>query len=337
MNNKSLLGGFTLVELMLVILLMSSLALVATAFVDNAEQQLNFEQTKTKLEQIRRAIIGNSSQTLNGEPVLTGFVADMGRLPESLSELVEPLDAARLWNETSLPNSGGFEVTFHGGWRGPYLDAMPESSSGIRAFRDGWGNQAETDDSENYGWIYRDGNGGTGAPEAKVFVQSLGADFAADDPLIPSADPYMRDYPAEGKNLIDENDWRVDVTGHEIRVALNRISSISTDSLALKLFRLEVNATKEIKELAEISLGPGPILGIQGSQILSGNFPTPADPSERIYLPTGMIAAVVVCEVSGNIYKGDCDTPPYATPPLQYFKIVPRSYRPPLQITWNTQ
>jgi prepilin-type N-terminal cleavage/methylation domain-containing protein len=338
MRNRFAPHGFTLVELLLVVLLLSSLALLATTFVDNADRQMKFDLTRARLEQMRKAIVGDFSRTLNGEPMLSGFVADMGRLPTSLSELIEPpTDSDLLWGPIAL-SSEGIDGTLYGGWRGPYLDPEnmtvnpfdPEDDDLYRVFRDGWGNLGadENADKENYGWGFQIDDG-------KIIVQSYGADLTSGD----GDDVYDKDFPPAGEPLIGTSDWRVDVTGNEIRVALNRMASSSADNLELRLYWLETGDTsKDIKKIEDIGAIPltAP-LNIPGQQTLSGNFPIPSNPEERVYLPVGTIAAVVVCVSSEDIYKGDCATPPSLSPRVQYLKISPRAYHPPLTIEWNTQ
>lgn len=48
-----------------------------------------YEQTASRLDSIRQAIIGNPKRTINGQPDISGFVSDMGRLPRNLRELLD--------------------------------------------------------------------------------------------------------------------------------------------------------------------------------------------------------------------------------------------------------
>lgn len=330
--------GFTLVELLLVILLLSGLALVTTTFVDNADRQMSFDQTKVRLEQIRLAILGDSSRTLNGQPDLSGFVADMGRLPESLEELIEPpADNNQLWGPTVVDLDTDPVTVFsagelYGGWRGPYIDAMSESD-GNRAFRDGWGNEGQTADAnaadfdgKYFGWKYEirkddDTVAATIEEAARIFVQSLGADFAAGQADVENL--YQLDYPVSA-NLVSEHDWRADVSNQTIQVQLNR-SATTADSLQLNIYWLK---NRELQS-TQVSLGAATV--DVASQQLSGSFPADT------YLPMGAFAAVVVCNGTSVPYDGGCPSTTPPIPPTRYFKIIPRSYRPPLQLEWNTQ
>jgi prepilin-type N-terminal cleavage/methylation domain-containing protein len=330
--------GFTLVELLLVILLLSGLTLVATAYVDNASQQMGFDQTKVRLEQIRRAILGDTSRTINGHPEISGFVADMGRLPENLQELVNaPADPDKLWGSTTVDLDSDPVAVFdagelYGGWRGPYLEAMQESD-GSRAFRDGWGNEGQTSDANAvdydgklFGWVYAlrkdDDTAAAGIDEAaRIFMQSLGADFAAGQ--ADTENPYHKDYPASG-NLVSEHDWRVDVSNQSIQVQINRATT-TADNLQLSIYWLK---NRELQS-TQVSLGAATV--DVGSQQLSGSFPADT------YLPMGVFAAVVVCNGTSVPYDGACPSTTPPVPPTQYFKLIPRSHQPPLQIEWNTQ
>ncbi|HSF71401.1 MAG TPA: prepilin-type N-terminal cleavage/methylation domain-containing protein, partial [Methylotenera sp.] len=146
--------GFTLVELLLVILVLSSLALATTFLVDGLNEQTRFDDTKTRLQLIRQAIVGDTSRTLNGQPEMRGFVADMGRLPLNINELLE-IGGQPAWGLSAVTASDispVVTISLNAGWRGPYLDTLPDSSDGERRFRDGWGNGDLSD--VNFGWQY---------------------------------------------------------------------------------------------------------------------------------------------------------------------------------------
>lgn len=310
-------AGFTLVELLLVILILSSLALVTTFMVDNMNEQFRFDQTKSRLEQIRRAIIGDSARTLNGQPEISGFVADMGRLPVSLSELIEaPADEDQLWGEQEVTLSGTIVGYLYGGWRGPYLETLPESESGKKAFRDGWGNPDMPGNEDNYGWEF---SGLSGV----VAVRSLGADGATGQADLEN--PYHKDYPVDG-SLVNEMDWHVNLANQPFRMQLNRIT---TDQHALQLMLLSL---RNGNETAPPVTGDFDVtLSGVASQMLEGNF-VAAD----AYVPLGAHMAVVVCAGTEIPYDGNCPSAVSVARP-QPVKIVPRSYTPPLQFEWNTQ
>jgi len=165
--------GFTLIEMTVVLLLMTLLASVAIRETNSLGFQVRYEQTQERLERIKEAILGNPRQIINGQQAVSGFVADMGRLPVSIRELIQLSsycsDATKLtvtdcentpgavWfgrksyglcslnypNETQcLANAGSWTHLFYGGWNGPYLN-ISGNPADSNAFTDGWGRLAQ--------------------------------------------------------------------------------------------------------------------------------------------------------------------------------------------------
>lgn len=81
--------GFSLVELTVVLLLITLLASVAVRETSELGFQTRYEQTRERLDMIKQAILGNPRQIINGQQAVSGFVADMGRLPMSVRELID--------------------------------------------------------------------------------------------------------------------------------------------------------------------------------------------------------------------------------------------------------
>jgi prepilin-type N-terminal cleavage/methylation domain-containing protein len=191
-------AGFTLLELLLVAAILSSLALAATAFVDKKDSQARFEETRNRLENIRRAVVGNPNFSASGEAVIGGFIADMGRLPQNLQELFE---------QGTLPSWKHDAATgLWSGWRGPYLQALPESKG--QFYRDGWGNGGAAPGT-NFGWNVTvtdiDGDATANDFDDALTVQSLGADGA------PGGTGYAADYPPSGVALVTRTDHGIDL------------------------------------------------------------------------------------------------------------------------------
>ena len=154
--------GFTLVEMTVVLLLITLLASVAVRETAELGFQTRYEQTKDRLEMIKQAILGNPRQIINGQQAISGFVADMGRLPNTLRELIEDYDCDGPLvdgnSDTNLNNDGGcpwiLDTTYNSGlgsgWRGPYL-TISGNPSDNDALSDGWGATAT---NGNFGWNF---------------------------------------------------------------------------------------------------------------------------------------------------------------------------------------
>lgn len=196
-------NAFTLVELLLVVFLITLVALSATTAVSNSEQQIRHEDTLNRLAAIRTAILGDTRlRDGNGQPLASGFVADVGRLPKNLLELLERPDEIPAFT---------FDPTYqlHAGWRGPYLEAAP-SLSGNPRYPDGWGNPPLEGDPEHFfGWKFND------VVETNFDLQSRG-EFGRDDgteyeidlpttPLI-NADDHLADLRSRGFSVRIMND-----------------------------------------------------------------------------------------------------------------------------------
>ena len=116
------------------------LATVAVQSLAPVVDQAKFEATQRSLGQIRAAIVGPDDVGATGDPV-TGFVADMGRLPVSLDELltVTSVVDAPTFGLQAAPAPYGNDpvspVTIPRGWRGPYV-RLPVGGTQLL---DGWG------------------------------------------------------------------------------------------------------------------------------------------------------------------------------------------------------
>lgn len=318
-QNQQAHSGFTLVELLLVILVLSSLALGASFLVDGFGNQTRFDDTKTRLQQIRQAIIGDTSRTLNGQPELRGFVADMGRLPVSLEELVNG-EGLEPWGLSSVQAGDLSAVTIelYGGWRGPYLETFPESDTGRRVFRDGWGNADISGVETNFGWDF------VASDLSGVAVISYGSDG---DPDLSggSAEVYAKDYPNLGLNLVEVGDYEANLNGG-LTVRFNVPAPATVlpigETVYLKLYYFTEGVGLDGPESNDFP-------SLSGVQVVNVTFPSGDDIAKQ-----GRYAAVIMCRISGNIYAGDCDGLGINTQPY-YFTLIPRAQLP--VIPWNIQ
>ncbi len=220
--SKRHVAGFTLVEMLLILFILGSLALLSTAVIDGVDEQARYDDTKQRLTLIKRAIVGDPTRTVNGEPEISGFVADMGRLPACLRELLDGkcADADPDPAAWALDAQSGIWA----GWRGPYLE-----TGSTRAFRDGWGNKNSDadEDAKNFGWQL----------SGMLTITSLGKDGEAGG----NADDYTGDTSIE----IEYNDFMVDLASwDEIEAEINYKNN-DTDKIDLastpRTLRLQFN------------------------------------------------------------------------------------------------
>jgi len=185
-------GGFTLLELLMVVTILSSTAMVAMMTMDNPVSQHRIEDTKGRLALIEKATI----QTMNYNNVNfdIGYVVDNGRPPPCIAGLLKKTDCddttgansemqdyallAPIYDPTpdadGFNNSSGDEQSLDSaneklakGFRPVYFAASVGDE-----FRDGWGNEVTdtTEDNNNFGWQR------TETPEGKVTYTSFGRD-----------------------------------------------------------------------------------------------------------------------------------------------------------------
>lgn len=205
--------GLTILELLLVVTILSAVAYTTLVVVDNNSSQVRFEDTRNRLDLIRKAIIGDPSRTINGQPEIRGFVADIGALPRNVQELVsreycsDPqhdnsgacVGAGASWETSAAAYAYDDATGLWAGWNGPYLAARPEMD--YAKYRDGWGND---DGSNNFGWQFSvDAN-------ANLLLQSLGMDGTLGPGTLGG---YEEDYPRAGAEiLVAENAHRTLIT-----------------------------------------------------------------------------------------------------------------------------
>jgi general secretion pathway protein G len=118
-------GGFTLIEVILVLVLLGLIAAVAVPRVQDATAQARLVLTRERLGAIRRAIVGESRA---GAPSVPGYLADVGRWPSSLADLLRQPAGVPAW-----------DPFLRRGWHGPYLEAAVGRDGGDPRPTDAWG------------------------------------------------------------------------------------------------------------------------------------------------------------------------------------------------------
>jgi prepilin-type N-terminal cleavage/methylation domain-containing protein len=322
--NGFTLSGFTLVELLVVITLLGLLALTATVLVENVGEQDRFDTTRARWQQIRTAIVGDTTRTLNGEPALTGYVADMGRLPKNLKELVE-LGTQPAWGKVDLSlvtTVSPATANLYGGWRGPYLPATPETG-GSRTYRDGWDNPLTP--AEDYGWKLT--LTGTAPDHTAIAVQSLGSDGIV---TTVTGAGYAEDYPASG-NLVSANDWQLGSAS--FNVVFNKAPSVDSPTLKLRIYYIKASDTDSSlanSVQAKDSTTDFAILSTDTAPYAKTTSISSFTPSMGRYI------AIVFCASSGEVYDGNCDGVLQGTSvhAPYYFTLIPSSTLP-ITIPWS--
>lgn len=117
-------GGFTLIELVIIIVILGILAAVAVPRFTNITEGSKVNATRQEMNALKRAIIGNPTVTAGGEYVDRGFEGDVGFPPSQLPDLVTRPDSLLVYNRLTRL-----------GWNGPYIDG-----SGDNYLYDAWGN-----------------------------------------------------------------------------------------------------------------------------------------------------------------------------------------------------
>ena len=211
-------AGFTLLELIIVLSILSLVSLLAARSIHSAQDQRRRAAADRQLDAIRAAVWPESDPALRAlsTPALPGgFVSDLGRLPRAMpvtnadthgvayapTELfarpadvpafaLVPVTPATVCPDSPDPCDPALDasVAVPAGWRGPYLPAPVASSSAAFSaplLRDPWGVPVAAFPLDPYGLTNRlsaDGSFTDARPFAPVaYVRHLGADLAPEN------------------------------------------------------------------------------------------------------------------------------------------------------------
>lgn len=107
--------GFTLIELVIVIILLGIIATVAIREMGGSIEDARYQATLDEMDQLASAVAGNAALHTAGARTDFGYVGDVGSLPPTLSALV---------------TDPGY-----GTWDGPYIERGPHGDDYLR---DAW-------------------------------------------------------------------------------------------------------------------------------------------------------------------------------------------------------
>jgi prepilin-type N-terminal cleavage/methylation domain-containing protein len=116
-------GGFTLIELIIIIVVLGILAAVAAPKFANILEGSKAAATREELQTMKEAIIGNLQVVSSGVVIDRGFVGDVGFVPSQLVDLVVKPGSVSVYNRLTRL-----------GWNGPYVDG-----DGNEYLTDAWG------------------------------------------------------------------------------------------------------------------------------------------------------------------------------------------------------
>lgn len=116
-------GGFTLIELVIIIVVLGILAAVAAPKFANILESSKAATTREELQTLKEAVVGNPQIVSSGVVIDRGFIGDVGFAPSQLVDLVIKPGSVSVYN--SLTRLG---------WNGPYIDG-----DGNEYLTDAWG------------------------------------------------------------------------------------------------------------------------------------------------------------------------------------------------------
>lgn len=120
-NSKA---GFTLIELVIIIIILGIVAAVAVPKFGTLTEEAKANATREEIRRIKTAIVGDPQVVAGGQYISRGYEGDVGFAPSSLIDLVVKPD--------SIPTYDKFTRL---GWNGPYLDSAENNY-----LNDAWNN-----------------------------------------------------------------------------------------------------------------------------------------------------------------------------------------------------
>lgn len=223
--------GFTVLELIVVVGILALITSLSTKYLVKEANQQRAAITMKRIDQIRYAIIGDSSRTLNNQPAFSGYIADTGQLPRYLRDLLSNnycTDLRQRDKEQCI--AAGNEWRVASNWKGPYLEASSLKDikdenealiATIPVFRDGWGNHGamskapDSRDNLNFGWDFTVDK----EKSETIRIASLGLNGSA------------KDDSSSAKYIYERDSFRV-ITASQIKGASIKVNIVNNSGQA---------------------------------------------------------------------------------------------------------
>ncbi len=112
-------SGFTLIELVIVIVIMGIIATVAVRQMGDSIDDARYQATMDEMDQLAFAVAGNAALHASGARTNFGYVGDVGSLPATLDALVADPGYAT-WNGPYIETGPGGDDYRRDAWNQPY-------------------------------------------------------------------------------------------------------------------------------------------------------------------------------------------------------------------------
>ena len=116
-NNR----GFTLIELIIVIMIVGIMATVAVRKLGTSLETAKYEHTKKELDALAEAMVGDPNLFAKGARTDFGYVGDIGALPPNLDALVTNPGGYATWDGPYISRGVDLNEFKQDGWKSAYV------------------------------------------------------------------------------------------------------------------------------------------------------------------------------------------------------------------------